>query len=248
MLHFASERPISEAPLTNIATKTVPSDIRANNTMAVFNLLFPATHMSRVELRRHIGLSRMAISKVTEEMTDHRIIRETGIDNRTGRGKRSTVLAIDTAYWRVIAIDLTQSFVIRGALVDLCGRIVQRVESTVETTGAITIDDVIALIGRLRSISDLPTLGVGVALPGIVDSEGTVLNAVHLGWSHLPLRARLEEALGLPVSVNNSTRMALIAERFFGEGSPNSLLVRIGQGVGAALCAVSYTHLTLPTT
>lgn len=236
MLHFASERPISEAPLTNIATKTVPSDIRANNTMAVFNLLFPATHMSRVELRRHIGLSRMAISKVTEEMTDHRIIRETGIDNRTGRGKRSTVLAIDTAYWRVIAIDLTQSFVIRGALVDLCGRIVQRVESTVETTGAITIDDVIALIGRLRSISDLPTLGVGVALPGIVDSEGTVLNAVHLGWSHLPLRARLEEALGLPVSVNNSTRMALIAERFFGEGSPNSLLVRIGQGVGAALC------------
>ncbi len=126
MLHFASERPISEAPLTNIATKTVPSDIRANNTMAVFNLLFPATHMSRVELRRHIGLSRMAISKVTEEMTDHRIIRETGIDNRTGRGKRSTVLAIDTAYWRVIAIDLTQSFVIRGALVDLCGRIVQR--------------------------------------------------------------------------------------------------------------------------
>ena len=75
MLHFASERPISEAPLTNIATKTVPSDIRANNTMAVFNLLFPATHMSRVELRRHIGLSRMAISKVTEEMTDHRIIR-----------------------------------------------------------------------------------------------------------------------------------------------------------------------------
>ena len=236
MLHFASERPISEAPLTNIAIKTVPSDIRANNTMAVFNLLFPATHMSRVELRRHIGLSRMAISKVTEEMTDHRIIRETGIDNRTGRGKRSTVLAIDTAYWRVIAIDLTQSFVIRGALVDLCGRIVQRVESTVETTGAITIDDVIALIGRLRSISDLPTLGVGVALPGIVDSEGTVLNAVHLGWSHLPLRARLEEALGLPVSVNNSTRMALIAERFFGEGSPNSLLVRIGQGVGAALC------------
>ena len=236
MLHFASERPLSEAPLTNIATKTVPSDIRANNTMAVFNLLFPATQMSRVELRRHIGLSRMAISKVTEEMTDHRIIRETGIDNRTGRGKRSTVLAIDTAYWRVIAIDLTQSFVIRGALVDLCGRIVQRVESTVETTGAITIDDIIALTGRLRSISDLPTLGVGVALPGIVDSEGTVLNAVHLGWSHLPLRARLEEALGLPVSVNNSTRMALIAERFFGEGSPNSLLVRIGQGVGAALC------------
>ena len=53
MLHFASERPISEASLTNIATKTVPSDIRANNTMAVFNLLFPATHMSRVELRRH---------------------------------------------------------------------------------------------------------------------------------------------------------------------------------------------------
>lgn len=235
MLHFASERPISETPLTNVATKTVPSDIRANNTMAVFNLLFPAAHMSRVELGRHIGLSRMAISKVTEEMALHHIIRETGIDNRTGRGKRSTVLAIDTAYWRVITIDLTQPFIIKGALVDLCGRIAERAESPIESD-TITVDDVITLIERLRAMSDQPVLGAGVALPGIVDSEGAVLNAVHLGWSRLPLRARLEEALELPVSVNNATRMALIAERFFGEGSPNSLLVRIGQGVGAALC------------
>ena len=235
MLHFASERHTSETPLINTATKTVPSDIRASNTMAVFNLLFPATHMSRVELSQHIGLSRMAISEVTGEMITHHVIREIGTDNRTGRGKRSRVLAIDTAYWRIIAIDLTQPFVIKGALVDLCGRIVERVELPIEADDGIRVADVNAMAKRLRDMTELPALGVGVALPGVVDSVGTVLNAVHLGWTQLPLRAYLEEALAMPVTVNNSTRMSLVAERFFGEGSPNSLLVRIGQGVGAAL-------------
>ena len=222
--------------MTNTVTKATPSDIRANNTMAVFNLLFPSNQLSRIELNRRIGLSRMAISEVTGQMIGHRIIREIGTDNRTGRGKRSMILAIDTAYWRVIAIDLSQPFVLKGALVDLCGRITDRAEAPIETDGGIGVDDVISLAERLRSMTDLPILGAGVTLPGIVDVSGQVISSVHLGWSHLPLRERLEQALNLEVSVTNDTKAALISERFFGEGSPNSLLVRIGQGVGAALC------------
>ena len=93
---------------TDVSTKTVPSDVRAHNIMAAFNLLFPSTTMSRSDLGRALGLSRMATTEVTGEMLNDRIIREVGAETRTGRGKRSVMLGIDTAFWRTISIDLSQ--------------------------------------------------------------------------------------------------------------------------------------------
>lgn len=218
------------------ASKATPSDIRINNIRSVFNRLFPDVAMSRSQLGKEIGLSRMAISDVTAEMIEHHIIREVGIDNRTGRGKRSMLLTIETAFWRVISIDLSQEFILKGALVDLCGRIVERVEAPIDTEKGISPEDVCALIHRLMNITHAQILGIGITLPGIVDDNGEVVRAVHLDWSHVPLQQEIEAKFHLPTQVTNATRMALVAERFFGEGSANSLLIRIGQGVGAALC------------
>lgn len=241
MPRSASDRQQSERPLGFTATTPTVTGIRAANMMAVFDLLFPDRRLSRVELGKAVGISRMAINDVTAEMTDRHLIRETGPDPRSGRGKRSAMMAVDTAYWRVIAVDLTDRFVLKGALCDLCGRIVDRAEVPCgpeegDPDGAGRIAAAVALVERLRGMTDLRVLGVGAASPGIVAGDGTVVSAVRLGWTDLPLRGRLEHALGLPVTVSNATRMALVAERYFGEGSPDSLLVHIGPGVGAALC------------
>lgn len=216
--------------------KAVPSDIRESNIMAAFDLLFPSTRMSRTELGRRIGLSRMAATDVTGEMLRDHILREMGEDTRAGRGKRSVMLSLDTAYWRIIAVDVSQPYVIKGALVDLCGRIVDRAEVPIDEPDHVPFEQVLDLCGRMASMTDQTVLGVGLAVPGVVDLDGTVVQAVHLGWSDLPARARLEEALGVPAVVGNATNAALVAERFFGEGDANSMLIRIGPGVGASLC------------
>lgn len=225
-----------EQILLNTSTKTVPSDIRARNTMAAFNLLFPAASISRSELGKTLGLSRMAATEVTGEMLDNHIIREVGEDTRSGRGKRSVMLAIDTAFWRIIAIDLSQQYVVQGALVDLGGRIIERTEIPVEHGTDVTLEIIIDLVQRLKADAVQPILGVGVAVPGVVDRDGTVVDAVQLGWEDVPLHAQLREALGMPVLVGNATNAALVAERFFGEGGDDSMLIRIGAGVGASLC------------
>lgn len=225
-----------EQILLNTSTKTVPSDIRGRNTMAAFNLLFPAASISRSELGKTLGLSRMAATEVTGEMLDNHIIREVGEDTRSGRGKRSVMLAIDTAFWRIITIDLSQQYVVQGALVDLGGRIIERTEIPVEHGTDVTLEIVIDLVQRLKADAVQPILGVGVAVPGVVDRDGTVVDAVQLGWEDVPLHAQLREALGTPVLVGNATNAALVAERFFGEGGDDSMLIRIGAGVGASLC------------
>ena len=93
--------------MSGTQAKASPSDIRISNITAAFEQLFPATQMSRANIGKLIGLSRFTTSEVTGEMVDNRILRELGPDNREGRGKRSQVLAIDTDFWRIVSVDLS---------------------------------------------------------------------------------------------------------------------------------------------
>jgi predicted NBD/HSP70 family sugar kinase len=230
---------MSEIMTKNTQLKSAPSDIRRNNIQAIFDLLFPTEQMSRAELGRRVGLSRMATSEVVKEMVENHLLREVGIDTRKGRGKRSVVLAIDTNYWRIVSLDVSQQvaeqFTIRGALTDLCGRIVERIEIPSESAEAIHPSTVLDVCDRLLALSDRPILGIGVAIPGVVNDEGTVIRSVILGWSQEPLRESLEKKFGIPTTVGNDTNMALIAERFFGGCSPNSMFIKINQGIGSAV-------------
>ncbi len=220
--------------MSGTQAKASPSDIRISNITAAFEQLFPATQMSRANIGKLIGLSRFTTSEVTGEMVDNRILRELGPDNREGRGKRSQVLAIDTDFWRIVSVDLSNPMLVKGALADLSGRIVDRTELPVDH--GCSVNDVIDLCKQLISSTPLPILGIGIAVTGIVEPNGVVRKSVHLGWSELPLKTEVENATGVPVIVGNDTNAALVAERFFGDCSPNSMLISIGRGVGAALC------------
>lgn len=216
--------------------KSDPSDVRASNIRAVFSLLFPSGQMSRAELGRRVGLSRMAISEVVAEMVDNHLLREMGMDSRTGRGKRSVMLAVDSDGWRIVSIDLTHRFVLRGALTDLCGRIVERTEIPCDDPGSVQPETVCDLCERLLAETDKPILGLGVAVPGIVVDDGVVSRSVNLGWTNVPLKERLEERFHIPAVVCNDTNMALLCECTFGQCSDNSMFVGVNDGVGAAVC------------
>lgn len=220
--------------MSGTQTKASPSDIRISNITAAFKQLFPATQISRANIGKLIGLSRFTTSEVTGEMVDNRILRELGPDNREGRGKRSQVLAIDTDFWRIASIDLSNPKLAKGALADLSGRIVDRTELPADN--GCSVDDVISLCKQLIASTPLPILGIGIAVTGIVEPDGVVRKSVHLEWNELPLKAEVENATGVPTLVGNDTNAALVAERFFGDCSPNSMLISIGRGVGAALC------------
>lgn len=140
--------------MSGTQTKASPSDIRISNITAAFKQLFPATQISRANIGKLIGLSRFTTSEVTGEMVDNRILRELGPDNREGRGKRSQVLAIDTDFWRIVSIDLSNPKLAKGALADLSGRIVDRTELPADN--GCSVDDVISLCKQLIASTPLP--------------------------------------------------------------------------------------------
>ena len=80
--------------------------------------------------------------------------------------------------------------------------------------------------------------GVGVGVPGFVDTEqGIVRGAVNLGWDEMPLGARLQAAVGLPVQVRNDVNAILEGELRFGaaRGCQTVALAAIGTGIGGAI-------------
>lgn len=80
---------------------------------------------------------------------------------------------------------------------------------------------------------------VGISTAGEVDpATGTIRLSDNLpGYTGMPVKARLEAALGLPVAVVNDVNAAALGEYAFGaaRGVNNFLMVSYGTGVGGAV-------------
>jgi glucokinase len=80
---------------------------------------------------------------------------------------------------------------------------------------------------------------VGLGVPGILDKEaGLLLSPVNLpGWWNFPLRDRLRDACGLPVSQFNDGAAAGYAEFWVGAGRAfkSMVLFTLGTGVGGSI-------------
>jgi glucokinase len=80
---------------------------------------------------------------------------------------------------------------------------------------------------------------VGVSAPGPLDPVASVIrDAPNLpGWHEVPIRARLERALGRPVRLENDANAAALAEFRFGagRGARAFVFLTMSTGVGAGL-------------
>lgn len=79
---------------------------------------------------------------------------------------------------------------------------------------------------------------VGVGVPGLIDSQGSVLSSVNLqALEGRNLQSSLRELSGLPTAVINDANAAALAEQRYGAGRPFSSLLHftLGTGVGSGL-------------
>ena len=140
-----------------------------------------------------------------------------------------TVLAIGShAACGVVAVGK----VLAGSSMDLSGRPLGRLLPE--------------LAGRLREhcraleVEPNACQGLGVGFPAIIDSEyGEILSTLPGKLDDLSgpdLLARLHDELGIPVKLENDTKLALLGERSHGaaQATQDVVLVTPGTGIGAA--------------
>jgi predicted NBD/HSP70 family sugar kinase len=84
----------------------------------------------------------------------------------------------------------------------------------------------------------LRVLGIGVALPGLVDvHHGELRYAPSLRWHDIPLRTRWSKRFGLPILLENNANAAALGEFYFGMGQnvPNFLYIGAGATMGGGI-------------
>jgi predicted NBD/HSP70 family sugar kinase len=216
--------------------KVLPEHARGHNRSLLLQTLFHQGAMSRADLSRETGLTRVTISDLVAELIADGFVAEIGVREASGPGKPAMLVDLDRAGHRIVGIDLSGSDSFIGAVLTLDGDIVARRE--VDLPAA---DDVVATVVELARVlvadSHAPVLGIGVGTPGVVDDRGVILTAPNFGWAGFDLEGALQNALGLPVLVANDANAAVLAEYTFGGAGDDVLLVKVGRGVGSGLLA-----------
>ena len=89
-----------------------------------------------------------------------------------------------------------------------------------------------------RGIQKEEVKGLGIGIPGAVRDDGTVVDAVNLGWGIFSVRDELSEALGFDkVAVSNDANIAALGEQWKGSGSDYDtiVMVTLGTGIGGGI-------------
>lgn len=88
-------------------------------------------------------------------------------------------------------------------------------------------------------ISKDEVVGVGIGVPGPVDSDGVLHKAVNLGWGVFNLNEEGSKIFGLPVIAGNDASVATLGEMWqgAGKGRKNVAMITLGTGVGGGIVA-----------
>jgi predicted NBD/HSP70 family sugar kinase len=211
--------------------------------------------VSRGEIGQVFGMDKKGVSLAVERLLDEGLVSVSGHrDSRVGR--RSETLSINGAYGVSLGVDIGATHVI-GVLSDMAGVVLDRaswdirpglpIELILEQMRAISsklLSSRLVSSKHVSGRSSLPgargsAVSAGVCVPGFVQPDaGVSLVAENIpGWKNVPVRDVLQRELGIPVSVEDSSRALAAAELWLGaaRGVHDFIAVDLGYGIGMGM-------------
>jgi predicted NBD/HSP70 family sugar kinase len=200
-----------------------------------------AESLQRPALAQKIGLSRLAVSDLLADLEVRGLVQVAGaLGGAPGRSHLSYTLKQDAALALGFDVGGTK---VAAAIADLRGHILAEMT---EPTAQGSSDSLVAQLDRIADMlcekAGIPRFRLrqaAIGVPAAVHPEDATLSLA----GNLPglegdnLRARLVEALGLDVLIDNDVNLALLAETSQGaaRGKDNVAFIALGTGIGGAL-------------
>ncbi|WP_216853474.1 ROK family transcriptional regulator [Phytoactinopolyspora halotolerans] len=204
---------------------------------AILGLLGTRGPVSRADIARILQVSPATVTQAIKGLLSRGLVHE--LDHVPSHGGRpARLLGLVRSAGGAIGAKVTADHV---AVVDV------ELDGVVRSSQTYPFDPASpAALDRLADIlrqamadqTDRHLLGIGVGIPGAVDSQATgVVSAPTLGWAETRVGQMLRSALGVPVLVENDVNTLAVAERLYGIGQSHSsyLVVTIGRGVGCGI-------------
>jgi len=142
---------------------------------------------------------------------------------------------------RAVGIDLGGTY-IKAALVDGSGNIEHQERCPTGVEGGVDgvatrVAGLVHALASARGIDLTDVAGVGIGVPGVTTSEGTVVLAPNLNWRQVPFKRVLAERLGTRVELDNDANVAALGEARIGAGGgcDSLVLLTLGTGIGGGI-------------
>lgn len=207
------------------------------NTMLVVDAVRKYSPLSRADVAKLTMLSPSTVSGIVSDLVRAGLVTETKGTAASVGGRRPILLTLNASASLAAIIDVQVARILY-AVIDLAGSPVYVMKEDADLSSpASTADQV--LRAAARALAKLPrasagaAAGIGVGVPGIVDSRtGVILKSTRLRWANFPLAARLQREFGLPVLVERDVRAAAWGERCYGHARNVSDFVYMTVGEG----------------
>jgi predicted NBD/HSP70 family sugar kinase len=216
--------------------------IGQTNKYNVFRCIIREAPINRAAIAKRTDLSIPTVMSIVDDLFEKKVVRSIGKGESSG-GKPPEMLEMTPDRFYYIGVDVGRT-VIRIVVNNV---VYEQTASLQEPTGNTLpakdlVDRICSYIATLigqAGIESRSILGVGVAMPGLIENDtGRVLFSPDFGWEDIPLKAWLQNSLPYPILVENSNRALALNESYLPgevESSRTTFSVNLGYGIGAGL-------------
>ncbi len=218
-------------------------DMRNHNRKIVLNLIKARDGISRSELVKEAELTAPTISRIIDELINLNLVYEAG-PAQTNVGRKPINLKFNKEAYSIATLDIRPDKVF-GAITNLKAEILD-IEKVYFDEDIASFNKIITTCNKLlkkllsTSKNSPQTLGLGITIPGIVNSEkGIIRSSAPLGseWENISLSEHLEYDSFKLFSMDNLTRALTLGEKWWGncKDRDNFIYVYVGRGIGAGI-------------
>jgi predicted NBD/HSP70 family sugar kinase len=216
--------------------------IGQTNKYNAFRCIIREAPINRAAIAKRTDLSIPTVMSIVDDLFEKKVIRSIGKGESSG-GKPPEMLEIIPDRFYYIGVDVGRT-IIRVVVNNV---VHEQVSSLQEPTGNILpakdlvdrICSYIVTIIRQSAIESHSILGVGVAMPGLIENDtGRVLFSPDFSWEDIPLKTWLQDSLGYLIRIENSNRALALNESYLPEeveSSRTTFSINLGYGIGAGL-------------
>jgi predicted NBD/HSP70 family sugar kinase len=220
---------------------------KIQNRALVLKLICTGNDISRVDISRLTGLSRMSITNIVNELIEEGFVLElsAGSEQIQGGaiGRKPVFLAPDTKTHLALGIYISRDYAV-ATLANMKCEILYKVKCSFsfDESEASFIDKIKGIIRTVLD-SDIANekklLGMGVACIGPLDiKNGVILEPPNFHQLRvIPIKEILEKEFGYNVQIDNDMNASAIAEKLYGKAkeTDNFLYIGVTNGIGAGI-------------
>lgn len=221
-----------------------PNLLRTINETRVLNLLFQRGPHSRADIARELQVTRSTASALVAGLVQRDLLLETEETADVERiGRPGFVVKLNPDARTYVGVDIAVSE-LRVVALNMNADVIASL--TIPYTDPATPEYVVGLVregvDRLLADNQLQTAsveGLGVAIPGLVETNGVIVFAPILNWRNIDIKGMIEDAFDVPLTLyfDNDANACAFCEGYRSQASSSGTLAYflMDSGVGLGI-------------